>query len=358
MSGYILILISFLSSLTVAALLNPWILKVCHKRRIYDHTDCRKIHQNDIPRLGGIIFVPCTIAGIATGLIAVLGTDKMIETIHTSTLLMGCGLLTIYIMGILDDLFQINAGVKLIIQIATSSVFPICSLYVNNLYGFLGIWEIPFSIGAPLTMFLVVLTVNTINLIDGIDGLASSFSLIAITAISIIFYREGIYLLCMFIASLAAALISFMYFNIFGSVAKNNKIFMGDSGSLLLGFCICYLCIKCSMQTNYLSYSPFHLLLPVTLLVIPTFDLMRVAICRILRGEHPFHPDKTHIHHLVMNTGRSQRDALFIIIGTHLLLMTINLTLYYLKTRLDIIFLIDIIAYLSWILYIQKNKKN
>ncbi len=214
-------------------------------------------------------------------------------------------------------------------QIVVAGLLPLSYLYVNNLYGFLGIHEIPMSVGMVLTVGILVFTMNAINLIDGIDGLSTSLVLIALSGLYYIFLREQIGVYCILIAGLMGVLVPFIYHNIWGNAEKNQKIFMGDSGSLTLGYILGVLLVKfCMYNPHVMVGQKDSILLSVTLLIVPTFDVFRVIIVRLLHHRPVFGADKNHIHHKLMRAGLTQHQALLCIILLSFFFILINVSLF------------------------------
>ena len=342
------IFISFIASALTSMLLMPWILSLCKRNGYFDRPNDRKVHKNNTPRLGGVVFVPSTIVGIAATLAIVFNFDGESEPLKSSTLLIGFGIFATYVTGLLDDLFGLSAHLKFFIQFIAALCFPLIGLTLNNLYGFCGIYEIPEIVSYPLTVFLVMLIVNSINLIDGIDGLASSLSLIAFAVFTWAFWNWGMPIFCLFTAAMSGSLLVFLWYNLFGDNAKGTKIFMGDSGSLMLGYALSYLALKFCSDNTIKEPEQFSLLLSYTILLIPTFDLIRVACSRILRGEHPFHADKTHLHHKLMRTGHYMLMALLTILAADILFSLLNLGLYFAEVNITWIVLADVVIFVVW----------
>ena len=233
-------------------------------------------------------------------------------------------------------------------QIVVASLLPMSYLYINNLYGFLGIYEIPPLVGTILTIGVLVFIMNAINLIDGIDGLSASLTLISLCGLFYIFQREQIWIYCILIAGLMGVLIPFLYHNIWGKQEKNQKIFMGDSGSLTLGYILGVLLIKFCMYNPYvMPYQKGATLLSVTLLLVPTFDVFRVIIVRILHRKPLFRADKNHIHHKLMRAGMTQHQALISIVALSIIFILINLSLFN-HLLVTWIIAIDIIIYIAF----------
>ena len=248
---------------------------------------------------------------------------------------------------VIDDLTGLNATTKFAVQIFTGSLLPFAGLYINNLYGLFGIYEIPNYIGIPLTIFMMVFIDNAINLIDGIDGLASGLSLFALLGFLVYFnyYQVFMHTYTLLVAGLIGALIAFSYFNLFGNAERNTKIFMGDSGSLSLGFILGFLAIKCA--SNNPAIWPARsdaLLVPVTLLFVPMADVVRVTVYRLIHHKPLFNADKNHIHHKLMRSGMNQHQALLTILGLAVAFAAINFGLYPLLSFTWII-IVDVFIY-------------
>ena len=255
-------------------------------------------------------------------------------------------LLLIYGVGIVDDLIGLDAKVKFFVQILAAGILPFSGLYINTLYGLFGIGEIPFWVGSILTVFIMVFVTNSINLIDGIDGLCSLLSFLALTGFLISFMREGIFLYSILIAGLMGVLVPYFYFNVFGDASKNRKIFMGDSGSLSLGFILAFLFVKYAMNNpNVMPFRLSGLLLPCTLLVVPTFDVARMILVRFKHGRPIFDADKNHIHHKLMRAGLTQHKTLICIFLIAIAYILLNLVLFFI-TSISVIVVVDIIAYI------------
>ncbi len=338
-------------------LMIPQILDFCKRKNLYDIPNARKVHKNAVPRLGGISFMPSMLVAF---ILAVAIMNKMTDTnqvtVSTWTCCFFISLLLIYGVGIVDDLIGLNAQSKFVVQIIAASLLPFSGLYINNLYGFLGIQEIPFWFGAPFTVFIIVFIDNAINLIDGIDGLAGGLSFLALCGFLYCFLYEGIFTYSILIAGLMGVLLSYLYFNIWGNPSKNRKIFMGDSGSLTLGFILGFLFVKYAMYNP--EVMPYHkdgLMISITMLIVPMFDVVRVVIMRLRKRRPLFDADKNHIHHKLMRTGLSQHQALVCI-----LLLAVSYTL--LNTLLTIIcnlgmtytLLIDVLLFFSFNYMVNK----
>ncbi len=337
----------------------PFLLRFCRYKGLFDMPGGRKVHSNAIPRLGGILFLPVMIVGVALSLLTYSHESEGLYIIKASTIMLAVGTFLIYIIGSIDDLIGMKANHKFIIQLIAALLMPLCGLYINNFYGLFGLNELPLWFSYPFTVFVILLIVNAINLIDGIDGLASGLC-ICILAVYICLYLKMDRTLIYSVggASLLGSLIAFFCFNVWGKANKGTKTFMGDSGSLFLGYTIAFLSIKYAMDNPLvLPYRKNGLLVPLTLLFIPIFDLARVAIARLYHKKGMFEPDKTHIHHVIMAAGFNMRCTLCIILGLFTTFCLINLGMDMANINLTWILLTDIILFGIIIIYFQRKKK-
>lgn len=299
----------------VGLILIPQILRLCKKRGLYDLPDERKVHSNAIPRLGGISFVPALFVSVG----CLVGFMRPLEQgMHFDTwiVLLLCGLIVMYLIGLADDLVSVSAGAKFLVQIICGIAFPLSGLLINNLYGFCGIYELNPWVSWPLTVFVAVFTMNAINLIDGIDGLAGCISLLAAVIFGFLFVNAElpVYALCSF--ALAGSLLAFLRFNLYGDTSKNTKIFMGDTGSLTLGYILTFFCIRYAMDdSSLLPYRENALLTVFTIMAVPAMDVLRIVLLRLRMRVPLFKPDKNHIHHKFMHAGCSPSVSLWVILG-------------------------------------------
>jgi len=293
--------------------------------------------------------MPITAVGILVGLmIQNEGHNEEIK-FYISSFLMIVGAMLIYIIGLIDDLRGLKATHKFIIQTIAALIFPICNLMISNLHGLFGVYELPLWVSYPLTVFVILLIVNAMNLIDGIDGLSSSLSIIILFTFAFLFHKLGAPLFVLLSISLAGALIGFFYYNYYGRIGKN-KIFMGDTGSLFIGFVIAYLAIKYQMKGwANITYSDSALLTSLTLVFIPCIDVIRVALTRLLKKKKMFTPDQTHIHHIIMGMGLSMHHTLYTIIIIYIAIGILNWGLYVSDVNINLIFLTDLVIYFSFI---------
>lgn len=342
------ILEAFIISLLLGAVFTPAILDFCKRKKLYDIPNERKVHKNATPRLGGISFLPSMLLAFVFFLLASSWNNQLDHTFNIWSASYLVGLFVIYVVGIVDDLIGLKAKTKFLAQIIAASLLPLSGLTINNLYGLFGIYEIPYWTGVIFTIFAIVFIDNAINLIDGIDGLAGSISLLALGGFLGYFVSYDVfrYTYTILAAGMMGTLVAFLYYNLFGKAEKNTKIFMGDSGSLSLGYTLGFFAIKIAMDNPIIwEIRNEAFLYPLTLLFVPIADVVRVSFHRLYHNKPVFDADKNHIHHKLMRAGLNQHQALLFILLISVAIYAINYVLYPVLSS-TIIIVIDILLYL------------
>jgi len=343
-----------MASLLVTVCAMPLLLRFCRMKGLYDLPNERKVHHNNVPRLGGVLFVPAMLAGLCASLLLMSSGSFDTLTLKTSSMVLFAGFFLIYLIGVADDLFGMRATWKFAIQLIASLFLPLCGVEINHLYGFLGVGALPGCISYPLTVFVSLLIVNSINLIDGIDGLASGLSIMALSVFTVLFFRLDVIGYTLLSCGFLGSVVAFFYFNMFGKAEHHTKTFMGDAGSLMLGYVLAYLSIKYAMyKPELLPVRESALFVSYTLLLLPTFDLIRVSLARLCRGVALFHPDKTHIHHKVMAAGCTMRQALCVILLLYVVFCGLNGVLYKSGILVEWIVLDDVLLFATFHAYLN-----
>lgn len=358
MSNTVLPLItSFLSAVIVTLVGLPFIIKACRYFEYFDTPNERKVHRKPVPRLGGLIFMPAAVAGlfVASWTNVMLGDKEFVFGV--STIAMTFGGLMIYLIGLIDDRYGMKAVQKFIIQTIAAFLLPLCNLVITDLNGLFGLHQIPFIIAYALTVIAILTIVNAINLIDGIDGLSSGLCILILLAYTLLL-RENLAIASLN-AAIVGSLVVFWCFNVFGKVG-GLKIFMGDAGSLFLGYVCAYMSIKSLMRPiAAVDCGEEQMLISITLLLVPVLDVIRVALQRRFTGHGIFEPDKTHIHHILMNAGLSMHAALACILSLFLLICGINYAMWQCNFPMPFIVLTDVAIYvLIWGVLMLSNKSD
>lgn len=320
MENLYIIIAAFITAVILGRIIIPNILVISMRKRLFDEPDARKIHKRPIPRLGGVTFFPVIVFTLCTFTAIHLFKGHFVYNIITlntarEMLFLISGLTLLYIVGIADDLVGVRYRKKFVVQIISAAIFPIAGLYINSFYGLFGINEIDPIIGIPFTMLLVVFITNAINLIDGIDGLASGLSMVALVVFGVIFvhFQSWLYALLAFVS--VGVIIPFFSYNVFGNADRGRKIFMGDTGSLTLGYILSFFVIRFCMHepNSMMQVQGSPVLIAFSVLMVPCLDVVRVVLRRARNRKPLFLPDKTHIHHKFLAMGFSPRRALITI---------------------------------------------
>ncbi|MGB3144067.1 MAG: MraY family glycosyltransferase, partial [Maribacter sp.] len=313
--------------------LYPIIIYVSKTKGLMDEPGERRVHSSKIPNLGGmaifITFCLTTLLFVSFLRVSVYDLSNVLSIISA--------LIILLFLGVKDDLVFITANKKLLIQlIAVSMVCVLEDVRITNFHGLLGIGELPYIISILFSIFVFALVINALNLIDGIDGLAASIAILGSLSFGIFFLMAGYYLMTLMSAILIGSLLGFLKYNL----SVNSKIFMGDCGSMIVGFLLAYQGITfLEIQSEVLvSYNPENA--PVLLLAIlsyPLFDLLRVFSIRIMQKKSPFTADNNHIHHRLLRLGLNHKQSTLLLFSSNLILVLITYSTINLPINLNLI---------------------
>ena len=329
---YYFLLAAFFVSTIVAMLVLPNILLISHKKKLFDMPDKRKVHHAPIPRLGGLSFFPVMLITMG-GLVLIyhlmgLSSGSMHGEVPYEFLALLVGSMMLFLVGLADDLIGVGYKKKFLVQIVAASLLVASGVWIKSLDGLIGIYQLSPWVGMPFTVLIVVYVTNAINLIDGIDGLASGLcgiSLVALAGLHIWLHLFSFALLC--IAALGV-IIPFWFYNVFGNAMRGRKLFMGDSGSLSLGYIISFLMIHLStVDVNPHVVSDYNMVFAFTTMLVPLLDVVRVVGHRLRNKKNPFLPDKNHIHHKLLRCGLRVRQVMVSICLLSLMFILINVAL-------------------------------
>jgi UDP-GlcNAc:undecaprenyl-phosphate/decaprenyl-phosphate GlcNAc-1-phosphate transferase len=307
------ILISAALSFLITFFAIPVIIQVAKDKKLFDEPDERKVHKAVIPTLGGLGifagFIVATLMGVPLG-------------ITTELQYFAAASIVIFFLGMKDDILVLSASKKFIGQlIAAGILIKFAGVQITNMHGFLGIYEIPHIASIALSLFTIIVITNSFNLIDGIDGLAGSLGFLTTIVFGVYFYMIGQLAYAVMAFALAGSLISFLIYNF-----SPAKIFMGDTGSLLLGLINSILVIKFINLAGAPGTSIPIAAAPAigfSILMIPLFDTLRVFGLRILDRRSPFSPDRTHVHHFMLDIGFSHRKITLSCVGLNILFIAL-----------------------------------
>ena len=298
------ILIAIFGAAFITWYFIPRVIKIVNERKLSDKPGKHKIHKREIPTLGGIAIF----GGFVFGYL--LGVDGHIDG---GTYVVAAGLI-LFFTGLKDDLINLGPVKKIIAEVGAALLIAFFTgLRFTSFHGFAGIETIPVWFSYLISVFLVVLIINAVNLIDGIDGLAASVGIISSAVFGIWFSLSGDFGYAIMAGALLASLCVFVYYNVSQGPLK---IFMGDSGSLVLGFILAVFAIRFNEINaagdgyRVLQASPS---ISIAVLIVPLFDTLRVIVLRMYNGGSVFRADNRHTHHLMLRAGLSHLQATLII---------------------------------------------
>jgi UDP-GlcNAc:undecaprenyl-phosphate/decaprenyl-phosphate GlcNAc-1-phosphate transferase len=298
-------ILAAVTSFSVGFLLTPIVISILRKANIGDIPGGRKIHKKFTPSMGGIGFV---VAALIT--LAIWGWQFPLPDIR---FLLGA-ISLMFIVGLRDDMVELNPKHKLAGQlVAVLLVVVAGDIRIKDFHGFLGIDGLPLLVSYGFSSFVLLALTNAFNLIDGLDGLAGTVASISLSCLGVWFYIQGLESFSVLSFALLGGLLAFMIFNWHPA-----KIFMGDTGSLTLGFALGSLVVAFMESNAALPQGAFLRFQPtftagIVLMIYPLYDMARVFARRISQGKHPMVADKSHVHHFLMRMGLKHNEVTLIL---------------------------------------------
>lgn len=320
----------------------PSIMFVAKERHLYDDIQShRKEHDHGIPRLGGVaIFCSFTIVSLLFA--------KYDAFLPTNILLTAC--IILFAIGLKDDLASASPYTKFIMQFLVAAILAtLGNVRITSLYGVFNVHELAFSVSLVLSVIIIMFIVNAFNLIDGIDGLAGTIGLIVNLTFAILFIHMGQVEMASLAFSMVGAIVGFLYFNY-----SPARIFMGDTGSLLIGLISVVLAIKFIELNKFdgLNGYPVFFSAPaiaVAIIIIPLFDTFRVFALRVLKKQSPFMGDRNHIHHRILRLGFTHTQTTLALALTNILFIYLALSFTELGNFGLIFMFLFICIFINWI---------
>ena len=302
------LLFAFISAFALVIVATPALIKVAKLKHLVDEPgEARKLHRRSVPTIGGIMIFAGTIISYCLWFPSKsewqLGHNYDILTaLNEFKYLVAC-MFILFFLGLKDDIIGVSPIKKLLVHLIVGCILVLMAdIRLTEFWGLFHVDKLPYSLSVALSMFIYIVIVNAINLIDGIDGLASGVGLIASAAFAIWFHQTGDLPLALLATGLGGSLLGFLVFN-----WQPAKLFMGDSGSMIIGVTLYVLTMKMiEFPPDRMSPKMMDVSKPVlamAILAYPLIDTLRVFIIRILRGRSPFSADKNHIHHKLLELG-------------------------------------------------------
>ncbi|HPW65890.1 MAG TPA: MraY family glycosyltransferase [Salinivirgaceae bacterium] len=320
MIPYINILSAFFTAFIITHIVIPIIINISVNKNLVAQPNERTSHTSLVPNLGGM--------GIFIGFILSFTLFSNFESFPSLQYFL-FAMILIFFLGIKDDITALSASTKFLgLLVAVGILVVLGDVRISSFYGILGIYDIGYWPSVLLTILVFMTIINAVNLIDGIDGLCAILTIISSVAFSFWFILEGSEVgiqLAILSAAIIGSLLAFLRFNV-----SPAKIFMGDTGSLMLGYILAFMAVMfIEVNATYhgifkLRYSPVA---AIGFLAIPLADMLKVFLIRILRGQSPFSPDKRHVHHLLVDLGLTHMQASFLLSLASIILIGISIAL-------------------------------
>jgi len=344
------VIVAMLSALVITMVAIPTIVTVSSKKGLISAPNGRTSHKGNIPLLGGLaLFLGF---GISTSVWTTHMDFHEFHGIFAASMILSA-------IGLKDDILVIDPMKKMMgIVMAAVILVWFAGIRFTNLQGFFGVQELGFVLSLSFSVLVIVAIINAFNLIDGIDGLASGIGIIATLVFGYWYYRVEETSFAILSFSTTGALAGFFYFNVLGN---KNKIFMGDTGSLLLGMILGILFIR-YCELNYTSPSSMTLesapAIGIAILSIPLFDMIRVFMIRIFKKKSPFRADKRHIHHMLLDLKLSHLESTLVLLSLNGFLIATALTLRSLNRVLIVLIMFAIYQVFSMLVSIYRKRKR
>ena len=308
-----LMLMALIVGLIVGCASFPAIINVAKHKHLMDEPDERSSHSGVVPNLGGIgiylsIMVTMTVLG------AVLETKSLL-------LILG-GITILFFLGLKDDILILSPRKKFFGQLLAATLLIVFTdSRIHGFSGLFGVTIMPYVLSVMFTLFVYVLIINAINLIDGVDGLAGGMALLGSVGFGYLFYTQGDFSMAVLAGATAGALIPFLFLNF----SKRYKMFMGDTGSMILGFILSVFVVRFIDAAEANALSPYRNAAPVVAMAIlffPLLDTFRIFFIRLfIIKKSPFKADKNHIHHRFLSMGLTHAQTTMLILAINMMIM-------------------------------------
>ena len=350
MANMISILLALITSFIVSFIAIPSIIHMAEVKHLFDEPDERKCHAHKTPTLGGLAIFAGLIFSLTfwSNQVAIVELQYIISAV-----------IMLFFMGMKDDIFNLKALTKLVGQLMASFILVHwAGIKITTFYGLFGIQDLPLIPTYILSIFSIVVITNAFNLIDGIDGLAASVGIVASSIFGFWFFSAGVIQYAILASCMVGALLGFLYYN-----RSPARIFMGDTGSLIVGVILSILAIKFIEMNRVLDRTHPNkvLVVPVVtlaILVIPLFDTLRVFTIRILQGRSPMSADRNHIHHLLLSLGFTHNQTTLTLVSFNVLMIALVYYFQFVKGEILLALLLGTCIFVSSFVAARVRRKS
>lgn len=346
----VLILASLLTSFVITFMAIPSIIRLAQIKHLFDEPNERKTHKTNVPTLGGLAIF----AGMIFSLTFWSSQKEIVELQYILS-----SIIILFFIGMKDDLFNLVAYKKLLGQLAAAFILVHwAGIRITSFFGIFGIHELSLIESYVFSIFTMVVITNSFNLIDGIDCLAGCVGVLAATTFGSWYFMAGHTQYVVLSASLVGALVAFLYYN-----KTPARIFMGDTGSLMVGIVLSILAIKFIELNRVIPADGLHKIkkIPVVtigILIIPLFDTLRVFTSRMLQGKSPFSPDRNHLHHLIIDLGFTHLQATVLLVVFNLSVIGFVFKMQSVRSEITLSLIMTTCLMGSFLLARERNKRR
>lgn len=360
---YISLFVPLLLSVGLAMYIIPRILVVSTKKNLNlppRHTDKGR---RPVPRLGGVSLFPILVICVGVAVVSCLMQDWHVllleenDSTFVQYMFAIAGLTTMYLLGVMDDLIGVSLSWKLIIEFLAALLIPLSGLWLDQMHGLLGIYELPYMLGMPFTVLTVMFISNTIPMLDDVDGLASGMAMMAFSVLGVLAFIANQPFLLMICAAMVGMLLPFFFRNMMGWRIGWRNIYLGGTGGLTIGYMLSFVVIALSRQGGYTLPDGVIMICFGTLLI-PMFDVLRVAVMRTVNHVSVFTRDNNHIHHRLMMGGMGPVGVLVTIIAVTVFFILLNVVGVWMDWNLSILLVSNVALWLvlQVVISYYKNK--
>ncbi len=346
-------------SVIVAYLLSvrmyPVIIFLSRKKNLMDEPEARSMHSNKTPTLGGVgLFITFSLSIILFGIFMDLERQDLVKLLSVLA-----ATIILLFLGIKDDLLVLSPRKKFSGQIISSAIVVFATdMRIDTLYGLFGVGDLPYIVSILLSILVFIFIINAFNLVDGIDGLAGAIAMIASFSFGIFFLLNDLFLMASISFILIGATIGFLRYNL----SDTNKLFMGDSGTMFVGFLLAYQTMA-FLGLNEIATLPFRVsnapIIVLAVLAYPILDTLRVFIIRIMQKRSPFSADRNHIHHRLLGLRLSHKQATLVVSFANVLVIAFTFLIsgLYINLQLFILMVVcPLVGLLPFFMVLDEGK--
>lgn len=348
---YISLFVPLLLSIVLATYIIPRILVVSVKKDLVIPSETKSKGRLRVPRLGGVSLFPILVISVGTTAVILLTffgqsfLERENDMSFVQYMFGLAGLTTMYLLGVMDDLLGVSVTSKLLIEFLAALLIPMSGLWLDDLHGLLGIFELPAWIGKPVTVLTVLYISNAIPMLDDVDGLASGLAMIAFTVLGGVAYQAGEPLLMIVCVAMTGMLMPFFYRNVMVRRIGWRNIYLGDTGGLSIGYVLSFVVIVLS-RLGGTRLPEGAIMACFGTLIIPMFDVLRVAITRMVNHRNVLLRDNNHIHHRLIQAGMRPMSVLVTILLITAFFVVFNVVGVWSEWNMSLLLVGDVIVWL------------